>query len=115
EYWTITSVPPAMGSHTPGSRARSDSTAVNVPGATSLYSAGWALTLRLPDVRLLPRLQRFACIPCSGRDCRIGLRGFLRGWAAASCLRDDGRRGSFLECKCRIGRRRSRERTAARI
>jgi hypothetical protein len=33
-YWTITSVPPAIGSHTPGSLANSEIIAFKLPGAT---------------------------------------------------------------------------------
>ena len=39
-YCTIRSVPPAMGSHAPGSAASSDTTACKLPGATNWYSAG---------------------------------------------------------------------------
>src|SRR5271170_4725697 len=90
EYCTMTSVPPAMGSHAPGSRASSDNTPGNVHGETSSNSAGWALTLRLHDARLPPQLQRFACSPCSGKDCRRDLREFLGAWVAAFSSIDGG-------------------------
>jgi hypothetical protein len=32
-YWTITSVPPAIGSHTPGSFASSETITFKLPGA----------------------------------------------------------------------------------
>src|SRR5277367_1456933 len=115
EYCTITSVPPAIGSHSPGSCARRDNTAGRFGGATNSYSAGWALTLRLPDVRLAPRLQRFACSRCSGKDYQRALRGFLPEWVAVFSLKDEKTRESFLEYRYRIGRRRNQEMIAATI
>src|SRR6267143_2137189 len=68
EYKTITSVPPAMGSHWAGSLANRERTPCRFPGDTNLYSAGSALILQL---FALPRppLRKSACNPCSGKDC----------------------------------------------
>src|SRR5580692_3847283 len=70
EYKTITSVPPAIGSHCAGSLASKETTACKLPGETSLYSEGSALILQLFASRPLPPLRKSACNPYSDRDYR---------------------------------------------
>src|SRR5271156_3135835 len=78
-YCTITSVPPAIGSHTPGSRASSSSTLDSLPGATSSYSEGCALmslglSVQLQSVLPLRLLQKSAYSRCNGTGSPPALR-----------------------------------------
>src|ERR1700674_1467139 len=68
EYKTITSVPPAMGSHRAGSPASRERTACRLPGETRLYSAGSALILQLFAALPTPPHRKSACNLCSGKD-----------------------------------------------
>src|SRR5260370_17102052 len=86
EYCTITSVPPAMGSHVPGTLAKSDNTAARLPGATSSYSAGCALIWQHRCAQLQRRLQQSAYIRCSGKDFLPTLPRSLPPSAAVSYL-----------------------------
>ena len=70
-YCTITSVPPAMGSHLPGSCARSDSTAGKVAGSDQFVIGGIGSHVEAPCAcGLRRRPRKFARSRCSGKDCR---------------------------------------------
>src|SRR5262245_25126849 len=108
-YCTITSVPPAMGSHLPGSLARRDTTACKLPSATRSYSAGLDFMTSPAGARLSPPLRRSAYIRCSGRDFRPELHGCLPAKVQVFCLKDRRPPESFPGCRCRTGLRRIRE------
>src|ERR1700733_1492309 len=82
-YCTINSVPPAIGTHDPGSLASNSSTEASRPGATSSYSDGWALTLSYPPLPIRP--GRCAYSRYTGTGFRPGPREPVPGW-----VRDDG-------------------------
>src|SRR4029077_11715466 len=115
EYCTITSVPPAMGSHRPGASAKSDNTAGKLPGATSSYSAGWALIWQHRRAQLQRRLRQSACTRCNGKDFPQALHGSLARWAAIFWLISERPRGPCLACKFRIAPRRTPEKPVAEL
>src|SRR6266852_5769615 len=106
EYKTITSVPPAMGSHCAGSPAISERTARKLPGETSLYSAGSALILQLFAALSSRPLRISACNPCSGKDSPRVPLVCLPAWAPVFFRADAEPQESFPACKCRTARHR---------
>src|SRR5712692_4589654 len=106
EYKTITSVPPAMGSHCAGSPAISERTARKLPGETSLYSAGSALILQLFAALSLPPLRISACNPCSGKDSPRALLVCLPAQAPLFSQAGALPQESFPGCRYRTARRR---------
>src|SRR6202521_2363751 len=106
EYKTITSVPPAIGSHSAGSLASRERTACRSPGDTSLYSAGSALILQLFAALPSPPLRKSACNLCSGKDYPQVPLVCLPARAPVFFPADAQPQESFPACICRTVRRR---------
>src|SRR5881409_2512643 len=106
EYKTMTSVPPAMGSHCAGSAASRERAPCRLPGETSLYSDGSALIAQLFGAPPWPLLRKSACSQCSDKDFRQDLRVCPSTQAAVFFRASARRQESFPACKCRTARRR---------
>src|SRR6266478_6406823 len=107
-YKTITSVPPAIGSHWAGSPASKERTACRLPGETSMYSAGSALILQLFAALRSQPLRKSACNRCSGKDyLRVPLV-YLPEQAPVFFLADVLPQESFPACRCRTAHHRIR-------